>query len=65
VLFDGRPEASAQVSANANWFYQQMAADRKLLTVPADPDEAARLAKRYHSYALGDIVVSHNQGASV
>jgi Beta-lactamase len=65
VLFDGRPEALAQVSANANWFYQQMAADRKLLTVPADPDEAAKLAKRYHSDALGDIVVSHNGGATV
>jgi len=33
--------------------------------VPADPDEAAKLAKRYHSDALGDIVVSHNQGITV
>jgi hypothetical protein len=65
VLFDGRPEALAQVSANAKWFHQQMAADRKLLTVPADPDAAARLAKRYHSDALGDIVVSQNQRATV
>ncbi len=65
VLFDGRPEALAQVSANAKWFYQQMAADRKLLTVPANPDEAAKLAKRYRSDALGDIVVNHNQGATL
>ena len=65
VLFDGRPEALAHVSLNAKWFYQQMAADRKLLTVPADPDEGAKLAKRYHNDALGDIVVSRNQGATV
>ena len=65
VLFDGRPEALAQVSTSARTFYQEMAADRKLLTVPADPAEAAKLAKRYHSDALGDIVVSHNQGATV
>ena len=65
VLFDGRPEAAAQVAANARVFYQGMAADRKLLTVPADPDEAAKLAKRYHSDALGDLVVSQNQGATV
>jgi CubicO group peptidase (beta-lactamase class C family) len=65
VLFDGRPEAAAQVAANARVFYQGMAADRKLLTVPADSDEVVKLAKRYHSDALGDIVVSHNQGVTV
>ena len=65
MLLDGRPEAAAQVAANAKVFYQGMAVDRKLLTVPAALDEAAKLAKRYHSDALGDIVVSHHQGSTV
>ena len=65
LLFDGRPEAAAQVAANARVFYQGMAADRKLLTVPADLAEAAKLAQHYHSDALGDIEVSHSQGATV
>jgi Beta-lactamase len=65
VLFDGRSEALGQVAANARVFYGGMAADRKLLTVPADPTEAGKLARHYHSEALGDIEVSHSQGATV
>lgn len=65
VLFDGRPEAADVVAANAKSFYEQMAADRKLLTVPADQAMAEKLAKRYHNDALGDITVSQNQGATV
>jgi CubicO group peptidase (beta-lactamase class C family) len=65
VLFDGRAEADDQVAAEARTFYEQMAADRKLLTVPADSGEASRLAKHYGNDALGDITVSQNQGATV
>jgi CubicO group peptidase (beta-lactamase class C family) len=65
VLFDGRPEAAGQVSADSRTFYERMAADRKLLTVPADPAEAGKLAQQYHNDALGDITVSRNQGATV
>jgi CubicO group peptidase (beta-lactamase class C family) len=65
VLFDGRPEADNKVSANVKTFYQQMAADRKLLTVPADPAESGKLAQQYRNDALGDIRVSQKEGATI
>jgi CubicO group peptidase (beta-lactamase class C family) len=64
VLFDGRPEADADVAAQAKSFYDQLAADRKLMTVPADATVAAKLAPRYTNPALGDIVVTHAAGAT-
>jgi CubicO group peptidase (beta-lactamase class C family) len=65
VLFDGRPEADAQVAAGAKNFFAQLAAERKLLTVPADPTESARLARRYSNPALGAIDVSRNGNETV
>jgi hypothetical protein len=65
VLFDGRPEADADVAAQAKSFYEQLAADRKLLTIPAAAADAARLAPHYVNDALGDITVSHKGGATV
>jgi CubicO group peptidase (beta-lactamase class C family) len=62
VLFDGRPEADSQLAAQTKTFYEQQAAERKLLTVPADSAEAAKLASRYHNDALGDIAVTRGQG---
>ncbi len=57
VLFDGRPEADAQVAAAARQFFDELAAERKLLTIPADPTEASKLAPRYRNAALGEIAV--------
>ena len=57
VLFDGRPEADADVAAQAKSFYDQLAADRKLLTVPAVAAEADKLAPHYVNEALGDVTV--------
>ena len=65
VLFDGRAEADDQVAAGAKTYYEQLAAERKLLTVPADAGEAGKLAQRYSNDALGDIIVSQNEGATV
>jgi CubicO group peptidase (beta-lactamase class C family) len=65
VLFDGKPEAAAQVAAAGKAFYAQIAAERKLLTVPADPSESAKLAARYANAALGEIAVSRSNGATV
>jgi CubicO group peptidase (beta-lactamase class C family) len=62
VLFDGRPEADADVSASAKTFYGQLAADRKLLTVPADASESSKLAGHYHNDDLGDIDVRRAGG---
>jgi hypothetical protein len=62
VLFDGRPEADADVSASAKSFYGQLAADRKLLTVPADASESSKLASHYHNDDLGEIDVRRAGG---
>lgn len=58
VLFDGRAEADGQMAAAAKTFHDQLAAERKLLTVPADPAEAGKLAARYKHPAVGEIVMA-------
>jgi CubicO group peptidase (beta-lactamase class C family) len=65
VLFDGRPEADAQLAAQAKTFYDQMSADRKLLTVPADPIDAAKLATRYTNAGMGGLDVIHHGAATI
>ncbi len=65
VLFDGHPEADAQMAAAGKTFYEELAAERKLLTVPADAAESARLAPRYANPALGEIAVSRKGAATV
>jgi hypothetical protein len=63
VLFDGRPEAEALLNADAKNFYSSLAAGRKLLTIPADASESAKLAKHYANSSLGEIAVG-TSGAS-
>ena len=58
VLFDGRPEADGQIAAAAKTFYDELAAERKLLEVPADPALASKLAARYAHPALGEVAVT-------
>jgi CubicO group peptidase (beta-lactamase class C family) len=65
VLFDGRPEAEAQVVAFGKEFLAGLAAERRLLTVPADPREGAKLAARYAHPALGTITVTRAGAATV
>ena len=57
VLFDGRPQADADVAAQAKSFYERLTAERKLLSVPAEPADAGKLAERYANDALGEIAV--------
>src|SRR5215813_13303728 len=57
VLYDGQPEADENVAKAAKSFFIQHAAVRKLLTVPADPAAAAKLARGYRNAALGEIKV--------
>ncbi|HTE50057.1 MAG TPA: serine hydrolase domain-containing protein [Kofleriaceae bacterium] len=65
VLFDGRAEADATVVAKGKTFFAELAADRKLMTVPADPTDAAKLAPLYANDALGEIRVSRDGAATV
>ena len=65
VLYDGQPEAAAQVASGGKEFFAQLAAERKLLTIPADPRESGKLAAAYASPALGTITVSRAGGATI
>lgn len=65
VLFDGHPEAEAQLNADGKSFYASLAADRKLLTIPADAEETAKLAKHYANSSLGEITVSTSGPSTV
>jgi CubicO group peptidase (beta-lactamase class C family) len=60
LLFDGRPQADASVSAMAKSFYADLAEKRKLVTLPADAADAAKLAPRYANEELGEIVVQRD-----
>lgn len=63
VLFDGHPEADALLKSAGKDFYASLAAERKLLTIPADANESAKLASHYANASLGEIAVSR-AGAS-
>ncbi|MEJ2482123.1 MAG: serine hydrolase [Gemmatimonadota bacterium] len=62
VLFDGREEADDDVAAQAANYYTRLAADRELLTVPADGDAVSKLAPHYENEALGSIDVIRSDG---
>ena len=65
VLFDGKAEADGQIQASAKTFFDQVAAERKLLTLPADAAQAGKLAPKYSHPAVGGIVVSRKGAATV
>lgn len=62
VLFDGRPIAAATVTSSAKSVKAEVLAERKRLTVPADTNEAAKLAAMFRNASLGHIAVSHAAG---
>jgi CubicO group peptidase (beta-lactamase class C family) len=63
VLFDGRAEADNDLAAAAKAIKERIAAERKLLTVPPDSAEVAKLAPRYANDALGEIGVTKGEKA--
>jgi CubicO group peptidase (beta-lactamase class C family) len=65
VLFDGRSEADAQITLFGKSFFDELAAERKLLTVPADVSESGKLAPRYANASLGELVVRRAGTATV
>jgi CubicO group peptidase (beta-lactamase class C family) len=58
VVFDGRPEADALLNADAKSHFTELAADRKLMTIPVDANARAKLAQHYTNASLGEIAVS-------
>lgn len=65
VLFDGKPEADARVASAAKALFEGLAAERKLLVVPADPAAAGKLAARYDNAALGEVIVKRQGGKTI
>ncbi len=65
VLFDGKPEAEQVLNVTAGQRKAAIAKERERLVVPADPAEAAKLAPRYVSQALGKVKVVREGSATV
>jgi CubicO group peptidase (beta-lactamase class C family) len=62
VVFDGKPEAEADVASRAAAHKAEIAKDRERLVVPADPSKVAALSRRYSSKELGDLTVLSQNG---
>jgi len=64
VLFDGKPEAVADVASRAATHKAALAKDRERLVVPPDPAAVSGLARHYSSKELGDLGVLTNDGTT-
>ncbi len=64
VVFDGKPEAVAEVASRAARHKAELAKDRERLVVPAAPDLVSSLAKNYSSRELGDLAVLTDNGVT-
>lgn len=65
VLFDGQPEADAQIASAARSLFTRLEAERKLMTIPAAAEESGKLAARYRNPALGAVAVSRKGSATL
>jgi CubicO group peptidase (beta-lactamase class C family) len=65
VVFDGKPEAEGDIAAQAARYKAELAKERERLVVPAAPDLAAKLAKKYSSKELGEIDLLSENGKTV
>lgn len=60
VMFDGKPEADAHLKSRSEQFLSNVAVEYELLSMPADKASSEKLASRYRSESLGDIVVTRD-----
>ena len=65
VLFDGAPEAVANLRSSAARSRASISERRQRLTVPADPAAVDRLAARYRNSRLGELEVRRDGGATI
>lgn len=65
VLFDGKPEADRALTTNSKRYFEQIAASRKLYTIPADIGFARKLASQYINESLGRITVKRKGGTTI
>ena len=64
VVFDGKPEAVAEVASRAASHKAQLAKDRERLVVPPAPELVSGLARHYSSKELGDLAVLTDNGVT-
>ena len=62
VIFDGKPEAAADVASRAAAHKAAVAKDRERLVVPAAPPLVAALARHYSNKDLGQLEVLNQNG---
>jgi CubicO group peptidase (beta-lactamase class C family) len=62
IVFDGKPEAAADVASAAERHKAYVAKERQRLVAPADPALVKQLATRYTSKELGEIAVLNQAG---
>lgn len=62
VLYDGKPEAAAEIASAAARAKAQTAARRADMKVPGDPAVLAGLAARYTTPAIGDLTIRDQDG---
>ena len=65
VVFDGKPEAVADVDSSAATHKAELAKDRERLVVPPAPESVSGLARHYSSRELGDLTVITDKGVTV
>jgi CubicO group peptidase (beta-lactamase class C family) len=65
VLFDGEPIADAQMAKAAEQFHDEIKVERARWTLPAAEADAALLAPRYKSTALGELKILRQQGKTL
>jgi CubicO group peptidase (beta-lactamase class C family) len=65
VAFDGKPEAVGDIDGRAARYKATLAKERERLVVPATAAEVAKLAGRYYSSALGELIVRRQKAATV
>jgi len=57
--------ADPMAAYRASGYAEQVAAERKLLAIPADGGEAGKLAKGYQNASLGEVLVKREGGKTV
>jgi CubicO group peptidase (beta-lactamase class C family) len=65
VLFDGHPEAVADLAAGTEEDRTWIEKERAGLVLPADPAAVAALAARYHHAELGDVTVRRSESGAM
>jgi hypothetical protein len=64
VVFDGKPEAAADVVAAAARHKAVLVKERERLTAPPEPSLVSKLAARYTSKELGELYVLNKDGVT-